>query len=81
MNEENGAEAALIPEKEYISGIFVAVYTVNQPWHNKILQSNDGISLSEKSGRMPHIFPYEKEPENYLLIDQIIQLDWFGVFH
>jgi hypothetical protein len=27
MNVEIGAEAALFPEKEYISGIFVAVYT------------------------------------------------------
>jgi hypothetical protein len=26
MNGEIGAEAALFPEKEYISGIFVAVY-------------------------------------------------------
>ena len=26
MNVEIGAEAALIPEKEYISGIFVAVF-------------------------------------------------------
>jgi hypothetical protein len=26
MNAEIGAEAALFPEKEYISGIFVAVY-------------------------------------------------------
>jgi hypothetical protein len=26
MNVENGAEAALFPEKEYISGIFVAVW-------------------------------------------------------
>ncbi len=26
MNVEIGAEAALIPEKEYIKGIFVAVY-------------------------------------------------------
>jgi hypothetical protein len=26
MNLEIGAEAALFPEKEYISGIFVAVY-------------------------------------------------------
>jgi hypothetical protein len=27
MNVEIGAEAALFPEKEYISGIFVAVHT------------------------------------------------------
>jgi hypothetical protein len=26
MNVEIGAEAALFPEKEYINGIFVAVY-------------------------------------------------------
>jgi hypothetical protein len=26
MNSEIGAEAALFPEKEYINGIFVAVY-------------------------------------------------------
>jgi hypothetical protein len=26
MNTEIGAEAALFPEKEYINGIFVAVY-------------------------------------------------------
>jgi hypothetical protein len=29
MNVEIGAEAALFPEKEYISGIFVAVYICN----------------------------------------------------
>ncbi len=28
MNVEIGAEAALFPEKEYISGIFVAVYSM-----------------------------------------------------
>jgi hypothetical protein len=27
MNVEIGAEAALFPEKEYIKGIFVAVYS------------------------------------------------------
>ncbi len=27
MNVEIGTEAALFPEKEYISGIFLAVYT------------------------------------------------------
>jgi hypothetical protein len=29
MNVEIGAEAALFPEKEYINGIFVAVYLAN----------------------------------------------------
>ena len=29
MNVEIGAEAAQFPEKEYIKGIFVAVYTVS----------------------------------------------------
>ncbi len=29
MNVEIGAEAALFPEKEYISGIFVAVWWVS----------------------------------------------------
>jgi hypothetical protein len=28
MNVEIGAEVALFPEKEYISGIFVAVYRI-----------------------------------------------------
>jgi hypothetical protein len=28
MNVEIGAEAALFPEKEYISGIFVAVHVI-----------------------------------------------------
>jgi hypothetical protein len=29
MNVEIGAEAALFPEKEYIKGIFVAVYSID----------------------------------------------------
>jgi hypothetical protein len=33
MNVEIEAEAALFPEKEYISGIFVAVYTVKKFCH------------------------------------------------
>ncbi len=33
MNVEIGAEAALFPEKEYINGIFVAVW-VAQSLHN-----------------------------------------------
>jgi hypothetical protein len=32
MNVEIGAEAALFPEKEYISGIFLAVNYPNSPW-------------------------------------------------
>ncbi len=35
MNVEIGAEAALFPEKEYISGIFVAVYKkMSGKFHN-----------------------------------------------
>jgi hypothetical protein len=30
MNVEIGAEAPIFPEKEYISGIFVAVYSGNR---------------------------------------------------
>jgi hypothetical protein len=32
MNVEIGAEAALFPEKEYISGIFVAVWKICQQY-------------------------------------------------
>jgi hypothetical protein len=35
MNVEIGAEAALFPEKEYIKGIFVAVYDLAPPPHKK----------------------------------------------
>ncbi len=39
MNVEIGAEAALFPEKEYISGIFVAVfyilYALREIWNRK----------------------------------------------
>jgi hypothetical protein len=38
MNVEIGAEAALFPEKEYISGIFVAVYCL----FNILLLERDG---------------------------------------
>jgi hypothetical protein len=31
MNVEIGAEAALFPEKEYLNGIFVAVYVAVSP--------------------------------------------------
>jgi hypothetical protein len=34
MNVENGAEAALFPEKEYINGIAVAVYHVEILYFN-----------------------------------------------
>ncbi len=30
MNEETGTEAAKLPEKEYINGIFVAVHEVSK---------------------------------------------------
>jgi hypothetical protein len=39
MNVEIGAEAALFPEKEYISGIFVAVLTLWQSFLKKGLEA------------------------------------------
>ena len=35
MNVEIGAEAALFPEKEYIMGIFLAVYMTLQLLHSE----------------------------------------------
>jgi hypothetical protein len=40
MNVEVGAEAALFPEKEYINGIFVAVYCTVTSYGNYILTSS-----------------------------------------
>jgi hypothetical protein len=37
MNVEIGAEAALFPVKEYISGIFVAVYLYVYPFEEWII--------------------------------------------
>ncbi len=42
MNVEIGVEAALFPEKEYISGIFVAVYRLLAP---KFQHSLSAVSL------------------------------------
>jgi hypothetical protein len=36
VNMENGAEAALFPEKDYISGIFVAVYATKHVMSKEI---------------------------------------------
>jgi hypothetical protein len=38
MNVEIGAEAVLFPEKEYISGIFIAVYTIHDPYSSRPIQ-------------------------------------------
>jgi hypothetical protein len=38
MNVEIGAEAALFPEREYISGIFVAVHAIHSPFYLRILK-------------------------------------------
>ncbi len=37
MNVEIGAEAALFPEKEYIKGIFVAVYCTTPGHSNDVM--------------------------------------------
>ncbi len=42
MNVEIGAEAALFPEKEYIYGIFVAVYV-----ENDVTRTHEGEHVSK----------------------------------
>jgi hypothetical protein len=51
MNVEIGPEAALFPEKEYIYGIFVAVYL---PFHIAVVEDGDhlrGKSLAEGTAK------------------------------
>ncbi len=40
MNVEIGNEAAQLPEKEYINGIFVAAYTVREQHKRTFLRKN-----------------------------------------
>ncbi len=50
MNVEIGAEAALFPEKEYIKGIFVAVYII------KVEAVTDYLSLQTPAWEMNGYF-------------------------
>ncbi len=56
MNVEIGAEAALFPEKEYISGVFVAVWTAwaaTAPLHRKgLLSETKGHDVWQQSTRI-----------------------------
>jgi hypothetical protein len=59
MNVEIGAEAALFPEKEYISGIFVAVHT-----HSPLTQYfsiRDTVKLSRRCSICHKPFSYFSE--------------------
>ncbi len=60
MNAEIGAEDALFPEKEYVSGIFVAVW--NWVASDYLLSSNTGLSI-----------PQSLELNNYCLLIQPLQ--------
>ncbi len=44
MNVEIGTEAALFPEKEYISGIFLAMRT-DRHWVSPLADDDSGFSL------------------------------------
>jgi hypothetical protein len=52
MTVDIGIEAAQIPEKEYINGIFVAVHASRLLW-DRLCLSSLGLSLS----LIPRIFP------------------------
>ncbi len=54
MNVEIGAEAALVPEKEYMSGIFVAVQCVGTP-----LLTSPILYVWEMSGFEPTELTYQ----------------------
>jgi hypothetical protein len=44
MNVEIGTEAAQFPEKEYVNGIFVAVWALNLWQHYIKLENMDGLN-------------------------------------
>jgi hypothetical protein len=52
MNVEIGAEAAQFPEKEYISGIAVAVNTSPSPWCSHTQSKPEGRLLLAKSHQL-----------------------------
>ncbi len=54
MNVEIGDEAALFPEKEYISGIFVAVHAIHSPFFSRLL------IIQKKSPKQENSSPFMK---------------------
>jgi hypothetical protein len=59
MNVEIGAEASLYPEKEYIYGIFVAVYSL---WLERVhLNSFCSLWLEDKNETMDDVIKKTKE--------------------
>jgi hypothetical protein len=63
MNVEIGAEAAQFPEKEYISGIAVAVYTIFDKLSLQIFFHTIALLLSNRNLLSPNVLTY-KEPKN-----------------
>jgi hypothetical protein len=49
MNVEIGAEAALFPEKEYISGIFVAVQDLQIKCFHSAMPNFDTVLLNKQN--------------------------------
>ncbi len=77
MNVEIGAEAAIFPEKEYISGIFVAVYS-----GNRVGLAYLATYIFNELEYLIHILELKKEnlsfwyiAENKYSLDTIIILD------
>jgi hypothetical protein len=63
MNVEIGAEAALFPEKEYISGIFVAVYLALFLSSSLLVLNTEQPSFSLSYHRWYLHLPYPNTPK------------------
>ncbi len=70
MNVEIGAEAALFPEKEYISGIFVAVYCRSKTVMEEL--KKEKFSILEWLGNSPDL----NTIENILTLFSWIASKW-----
>jgi hypothetical protein len=70
MNVENGAEAALFPEKECIKEIFVAVYCLRNKYQQTPIPIVENVLYSSKlitpHGLRHSILQFAKDPKAFV---------------